>query len=610
MSKQQLYINDVAVDMPADDIKIKVASNVLSDADKVMTAHSYNVALPRTMTNDNIFKLAYVVGANTGGKSTHRYLKASLYYDGVPLFDLGSAVLTSVDDKGYNLTLLWGVIGMFDEIKEEGLKVNELPLSKHWDETDTTLAQWITLAQNNQLVTGAYNSGMDSTIYATLDNDSKDTADKYPWWMPADSALNILTKIAKVYDITFTYSTLAQQRLQRYNHVATTLKTMLKGEEVSNKLYNTMIGSGNNYVISWNSDAIDYADNSNIWFNALEYDSGYYTYKAKVATSFKSIRVHGRRNINDFSLVFADAPDNVVDIQPTYNSETGMYEIDKTWHNASLDEGHYMPAFSVLSQGVPLGDTLFYMDVVIDEVADGKVGYKWEYTRNAPDLKIIDYISECLAHIGGFIVGSVTGVSTIKIMTFDEVAQATPKSIDITGVSSITMSIDDLAQNNRYLHAENNDEEAQGLSPYYADGVIYDYDSTLEKERDAFKSDFKVPRTNKILHWKVEKNENANDYKATWQDAGKNIVGFDLATFKYLNNGQSFGYIIDNYYGEYRKAVRMPKMVEVVTRMSILDLLKVDFTKPVYINQLASAFLIVDISNDNKDTYKLKLIKI
>ena len=428
--------------------------------------------------------------------------------------------------------------------------------------------------------------------------------------MPADSAINIMNKIAGVYNIIFNYSALAQQRLQRYDHIATTLKTMVKGEEVTNKLYNTMVGSGNNYVISWNSDAMSYASNQNIWFNALEFDSGYHTYKTKVATSFKSIRVHGRRNINDFSLVFADAPDNVVEIQPTYNSETNMYEIDYTWRNASLDAGHFMPAFSVLSQGVPLGDTLFYMDVVIDEVADGMVGYKWEYTRNAPDLKIMDYISECLAHIGGFIVGSLTNVENVHIMTFDEVAQATPKTIDIQGISGITMSIDDLAQYNRYLHAENEDDEAQGLAPYLADGVVYTYDSTLKLERDAYKSEFKVPRTNKVLHWKVEKNENANDYKATWQDAGKNIIGFDLATFKYFNNGQSFSYIIDNFYSAYRNAVRRPKMVEVVTRLSILDLLKVDFTKPVYINQLASAFLIVDIGNDNEDTYKLTLIKI
>ena len=120
MRKQQLYINGKAVDMPADEIKIKVESNIFNDADKIKTAHSYNIALPRTMTNDSIFLDAFVPSADTGGKSTHRYLTASLHVDGVPLFSNGRAVLTSVDDKGYNLTLLWGILGVFDEIQWHG----------------------------------------------------------------------------------------------------------------------------------------------------------------------------------------------------------------------------------------------------------------------------------------------------------------------------------------------------------------------------------------------------------------------------------------------------------------------------------------------------------
>ena len=101
MSRQQLYINDVAVDMPSDTIKIKVESNLFSDASKLMTAHSYNIALPRTINNDAIFANAFVPAADTGGKYTHNYLKASLCIDGVPLFEDGKCVVDGVDDKGY-----------------------------------------------------------------------------------------------------------------------------------------------------------------------------------------------------------------------------------------------------------------------------------------------------------------------------------------------------------------------------------------------------------------------------------------------------------------------------------------------------------------------------
>lgn len=607
MSRQQLYISGKAVDMPSEEIKLKVASNIFSDADKVMTAHSYNVSLPRTMTNDSILAMAYIVGADTGGVTTHRYLSASLYVDGVPLFEGGSAVLTSVDDKGYNLTLLWGIIGVFDEIKREGLKVNELPLSIHWHESNS---QWFTLQQNNHPIADSYNSGMDATIYDTLDSDSKATADKYPWWMPANSAINILNKIAGTYGITFNFSATAQQRLDKLMHIATTLRTMVKGELVTWGTMNVMRSVGSNkYNIEWYDNNGSTASSLPIYQNALVFDNDFHACRAQLATHFKSIRVYGWRDRNDYHIVFADAPDNVVQIDPTYNSENGRWEVDKTWYDAQLDEGHFLPFVVNPTEGVPLGNTDLRIEVVIDEVADTHVGLNWEYTRNAPDIKIIDYIGECLAHIGGFIVGSVTSVDTVRILTFDEVAQATPTQAGMLGLKSITMSLDDLAQRNVYSHAENNDDESQGMPPYLAEGVIYTNDATLELERSAYKSSFKVPRTNKVLHWDVEKNEGANSYKATWKNAGDNILGTDI-TFKFFNSGQDFARTIAAYYGEYEKVVRRPKVVEVIVRMQVLDFMAVDFTRPVYIEQLGSSFLVVSIESDNGDSYKIKMVKL
>ncbi len=603
---QQLYIRGVAVDMPAEEIKIKVASNILSDADKIMTAHSYNVALPRTMTNDNVFALAYVPAAETGGNTTHRYLTASLYVDDVPLFVDGQAVLTSVDDKGYNLTLLWGVLGVFDEIKREGLKVCELPLSVYWSESN---AQWLTLAQNNQPIDEPYNSGMNAIIYGTLDSASKTEADTHPWWMPADTAVNILTKIAAVYGIAIDYSMLASQRLAKLTHIATTLRTMCKGEEVGWWTYSVLRSLGNNkYYIEWFNNNGATADNVNIWQNALKADTNG-VYVAQSAVHFKSVRVYGYRTRDDFWLVFPKAPDNEVQINPTYNSQTKRWEIDHTWYEAQLEAGDTLPFFSTHHDGVPSEQTQFRMEVVIDEVGEAVVGQRWEYTRNAPDVSIIKYISECLAHIGGFIVGSVSKADRLRVMTFDEVAQATPIEYELLGVKSIAMTFGNLARKNIYQHTENKDDEAQGMPSYTAEGYISTNDNTLQVERTAFKSEFKVPRTNKILHWEVAKNENANNYKATWHDAGKYVLGFDV-TFHYYNTGQDFGRTLANYYGEYQRVVTYPKAIEVIVRLSVVQLMQVDFTRPIYIEQLGRQYLIESIETESNNRYKFKLVQI
>ena len=195
MSKQQLYINGVAVDMPADEIKIKVESNLFSDADKIMTAHSYNIALPRTMTNDSVFALTYITGADTGGRTTHTYLRASLYLDDVPLFESGQAVLTNVDDKGYNINLYWGLLNLFEKIKEEKLNLCDLPASAYWDESK---ARWIYLQQYDPSLP-EYVSGMTQEIYNSLESESKEMVGKSPWILPSVPATTILSDITSIY---------------------------------------------------------------------------------------------------------------------------------------------------------------------------------------------------------------------------------------------------------------------------------------------------------------------------------------------------------------------------------------------------------------------------
>jgi hypothetical protein len=119
-----------------------------------------------------------------------------------------------------------------------------------------------------------------------------------------------------------------------------------------------------------------------------------------------------------------------------------------------------------------------------------------------------------------------------------------------------------------------------------------------------------VPRVNKVPHWEVEKNENANTYKATWHDAGRYILGTDITGHFYYNNGQDFERTIANYYGEYAKATYRPKVLEVIVRLQVLELMAVDFTHPIYITQLGRNYLIVSIESDQGEQYKLKLIQL
>lgn len=611
MNNQQLYINDVAVDMPSESIKIKVASNLLADVDKVMTAHSYSIHLPRTMNNDNVFALAYVAGASTGNISTHCYLKASLYIDGIPLFEGGKAVLNEVDDDGYNLNLYWGLIDVFDEIKREGLQLCDLPLSSHWNEQ--TMATWTTLTKwylgDNPPV---YNGGMTDAIYATLDNDSKAEADTKPWTMPFVFASSIMAKISAVYGLTFDYSTEFQNRMANLVHPLTTLKTICKGEKLTFEIgAQWFYGSNGKKYLTMSIPRN--ANNGRFLQNAVEV----------VTNDFGDVQIYSRMKINVKSIKITNA---TCDIRwaaivhyashhafyATQNQQTGYWEMSHEWRDVVCE-----PRFPIVDIATDLpwssSDTPDFninFEIEIDEIGDVPIGNNYCLERNYPDLKVLDYISELLAHCGGCIVGKTTKQASLRITTLDEVMSANSASYDCYGVRSITMSLDDLARRNIYTHKANDDDSGDGLPDYEASGIIYTNDETIELEREAYKSSFKVPRQNLIKLWKVEKKDDSNKYKATWNSPGNYIAGYDSTSVKVANTGQDFQSIIDAYYTNYSQLVYRPKAVELDIRLNALDLINFSFEHPIYIPQLAKSYIATSIESDKDETYKLKLIQI
>ena len=619
MSKQQLYINDVAMDMPNDEIKIKVSSNIIADISKVMTAHSYSITLPRTMTNDKVFALAYVAGADTGGTSTHCYLKASLYLDGIPIFEGGKAVLNQVDDKGYNLNLYWGLIDIFDEIKSEGLQLNELPLSSHWNES--TMATWDTLTKWYLGDTPPiYDGNMNDTIYNNLNADSKALADTKPWTMPFVFASSVMNKIAAVYDLTFSYSTEFSNRMASLVHPLTTLKAMAKGEVLNFKIGAQYITHADDYnrknlTLGVPRDA----NNGRFLNNAVYMDvssGGYRTMKALHKINVKSITIKNAKCDKTFVVSVYNAKLSERAIESTYNSVSGYYEIaEHTWHNIVCDTDD-----PVLELGNPAGtywtsgetpDFDIDFELEIDDIAEVSVGDMWCFERNYPSLKVYDYIGELLAHCGGCIIGSVTKPTAIRIVTLDDIVGNDAVNYDTLWVESITMTLDGLAQKNIYTHKENDDNSEDGLEAYDASGVIVTNDATLELEREAYKSNFKVPRTNLIKLWKVEKQDNSTSDKASWNNAGDYIAGFiDDPNLEVSNTGQDFQSIIDVYYSNYAKIASRPKAVELVVKLTALDLIGFSFENPIHIPQLSRSYIATSIESDKGEQYKLKLIQI
>lgn len=629
MSKQQLLIEGMAVDMPTEEIKLKVESNLFNDASKIKTAHSYNIALPRTMANDSIFALAYIPSAETGGKTTHKYLKASLYMDGVPLFENGRAVVTSVSDKGYNLTLLWGLVAIFDEIKREGLNLCDLPLSSHWNEaTMSPLSEWLQLPQYDDQVP-QYHSGMTSEIYNTLDDESKALANSKPWILPSVGATTILNKIQQVYGVNFRFSTEANIRLRRIWHPLVTLKSLVKDEVVRIR-YGQMTFPYNTAPCTLQDFAIDTLPNRMLDFksfdvittegapratsvplasNALKTaNTTAHAFLAKNKIHARKVKIYGKCDMQwgvEVKDYYTAEGGRLAELNPA----TNLYELDITLDSVSYEANERIANIFAYTANVgrkwnSLPHTLaIYVELEIDDI-DFTLGSWWLPCRNYPEVGVITYLSELMAHIGGCIVGSVTKPNSIYISTFDEVMQAQPQSCQLLGVNTITMTLAELAQKNTYTHKVNEDDGGE----YYAEGVIYTADETLALERKAFESKFKVPVKGIVRLWKIEDSSTANKKKASWVAKGDYIASNqDGYLYDFL---EDFENAIAEYYTNYEKLVAVPKVVEAIIRLSIVDLLNIDLGQPVYIKQLGRTYLVDSLETENGDNYKVKLVQV
>ena len=132
-----------------------------------------------------------------------------------------------------------------------------------------------------------------------------------------------------------------------------------------------------------------------------------------------------------------------------------------------------------------------------------------------------------------------------------------------------------------------------------------------------------MPRLNYFKQYEVELITDAAStpssprYKCKWVRAGDYVCGWTPSTDpnnpnigNLINTGQDFASIIAECYANYSALIARPKVAEVQTRLGILDLLNFDLSRPVYIDQLASSFIVVEIATEKGDTFKIKLVKI
>lgn len=627
MSKQQLFLRGMAVDMPSGDIKISVSSNLLSDAGNIMTAHSYSLTLPRSLKNDTIMSNAFVPSASTGGKSTHRYIPASFFVDGVPVFEGGTCVVDSVDEKGYKCNLFWGLLGLFDTIKKEGLNVCDLVMSERVSGEDSTI--WINMLDPDThfpINAREYVSGMNADIYATLNDDSKALARLLPWGWFINPVNYILNYIVSVYGLSLSISQEAQSRINALYYAPTTLKCLAEEEKCVINMRTAWVKQGSNYRLNFMS-MVDDNDTSDhfceyLYLNPLSYDHPPFNFHstsnkwqannallsavaadallANCKIVVEKLRVWGHTDfpfILDYNGETHYSSNNEMDI--TINDEVSFDKAGQILRLYSTSSGTATTVTTINVQ-------LWLKEIDLSEGCSTTGGNWWSEVRNFPQMSVIDFLNEVLAHIGGCVVGSVTKPDALAIKTLDEVVQATPQTIELNGLKTIKFQFEKLAQRNKYTHKENDDNGVK----YFGEGYTDTQDTTLDIERTAFESKFKIPLNTMVRLWKVTKDTDSTKYSAEWVGGEDYLLGYDTSAGVARNTGQDFGRTLQQYYQSYISITKEPKVVEVAVRLTLMQLLNFDFARPVYIPQLGRSYIVTKLDSDKDDIYKLTMLQI
>lgn len=123
MMHEQLYINGVLMDTDGElDITLVFKSNLFNDVDKIETNSSKTISLPRTANNMMAVGFAGMAGAESAFPYTTH--EASYYRNGVQIVD-GKALLLAIRDK-IEISILWGAYKQIEGLLKSKMKLNEL----------------------------------------------------------------------------------------------------------------------------------------------------------------------------------------------------------------------------------------------------------------------------------------------------------------------------------------------------------------------------------------------------------------------------------------------------------------------------------------------------
>lgn len=619
---EEIYIDDVPMELDSNvNISLSFKSNIFSDISKITSNNSYTIKLPKTYNNRKAFGFADMPSnASDVFRKTRR---ARCLRNGIELIKEAEAHLLGCNGK-IEIALTWGYPERFSEWLKKGEKLQDLSLFSN------EAIQW--------------GNGMfkDFNTYApyffsqmiTSKNGNLYDAPYYSRTHPVVSVYAVISWISETVGVNFLFSELVVSKMKKLIIPLITANASLINERESDSRF-TIIGSPDGKILSYIAGAM------NLQYVILRY--------MRIATISHTIGFVMRGKVTYSLKIQTNAPivftmrnektgeDKIIH-KPKYNLATGSYPYqynETSFFDASPNADEMIiikceTAVSLrfdLSQG-PNNRVWFRImpKQLTAHSVNGAINgaYSFPIVPNLPDITQVDFIKAICAMLGLYIV---TDGGVLRFIEVDVLYRNKLSAIDwsnrIDGYlgcpDETKFALNGFGQRNRFDYKEDADVAVR------SDGAIDIDNKSIEVEKSIITLPFSATDDHVFegvtfakfdLYVREAEDDTATGGASTEKtsfDLKKvsprilqevNVGGKSAAVFHPLK----FQTLLNENYASYKKIIGNQRVITVNVRLSDIDLQKIDFSIPIYIEQYGGYFAIVEIKT-GKGSAKVELIK-
>ena len=598
---------------PDNSVSLQLKSNLFSAIDKISLNHSFTITAPDTLQNRRAFGVGNQVAADSD--AVRMKYPCKFYRDGVQILS-GTCIVQSIENGSFSLLLTWG-LDCLEALKEGGdLESLDLGNMTFTGETEgMPIPQYNTFAECMEKVMFFAHSFGD---FAEKNEFRLSATNQFT---PCVAARTLFKQCLESSGIAYEVDETAFEFMKR---LAIPLPTLDSG-----KLEIAVNGVGR----VDDSERESYFPLSDSVKTPVYYVSGFSTESANLpiekgkifnilsqCDANLSFHLSGDGLLSYFieslRLCVVEYDDDWTETSREYKKlESTRFELKGTKFVYYFEDVEVSVSgkadFYFVFHGTNHDVFDFVFDKVVAEFTEPPItaGMELSIAANLPKLSKINYVKALCQICGIFPIPPVDGSNVVRFVAPGILEANKPNAVDWSGYvngepKKIAFAFSDFAQNNliTYKDGEKHAASFPMESP------------TADKEKTAFELPFMHLVGGRWPLWSVEYDEDEKVYEWSRESVDPAIYylrpsGGDENTDAYLSFDELTPVAIMKRWKPLTDAVKRAKVVQVELMMPQIAVKYVDYSVPVYIEQLGGYFGIVSLTNSGNKT-AAELIKI